>query len=302
MLVIPVLVRQSKEGLDNLQLLVEQTIRQAGREWQVAGQTIDGKALLEQLTGSVQIFLQPLFGSTLGILMHVFSSLAYVVFMFVVSIYLIKDSAGLRICFEGLVPTHYLADFLRLREEINTIWAAFFRGQLILAVVVASIISTVGFIIGLPFALAMGVLAGILEFLPSIGHGIWIVSAGLLGLVFGSTWLPMPNLAFVILIVFLHTVFIQFDINYLIPRIIGRSVHLPPLVVILGIVGGAALAGVLGVMLAAPTIASLRVIGRYIYAQLLDEDPFSDSIASTLPPPDPYWWRGTSRKVHKSIE
>jgi len=88
----------------------------------------------------------------------------------------------------------------------------------------------------------------------------------------------------------LHIIFQQFDLNYLIPRIIGRQVHLPPLVVILGIVAGAAFAGVLGVALAAPTIASSRVISRYIYANLFDLNPFPEAGASSLPPPDPRWW------------
>ncbi len=89
----------------------------------------------------------------------------------------------------------------------------------------------------------------------------------------------------------LHLFYQQFDLNYLIPRIVGRRVHLPPLVVILGIVSGALLGGVLGVVLAAPTIASLRVIGRYIYANLLDLDPFPTPVAEVLPPPNPRWWR-----------
>ncbi len=89
-----------------------------------------------------------------------------------------------------------------------------------------------------------------------------------------------------------HILFTQFDLNYLIPRLIGRSLKLPPVVVILGIVAGAALAGVMGVVLAAPTIASMRVLGRYIYARLADQDPFPEQHAyKTLPPPEPRIWK-----------
>ena len=51
------------------------------------------------------------------------------------------------------------------------------------------------------------------------------------------------------------------------------------------------LAGVIGILIAAPTIASARVLGRYVFANLTDSDPFPDSIAATLPPPNPRWWR-----------
>ena len=82
-----------------------------------------------------------------------------------------------------------------------------------LALIVSSFITLEGLIIGLPFALLMGVLAGLLEFMPSIGHGIWLVIASLVGLFLGSTWIPIPNWAFMILILVLHTVFTQFDLN-----------------------------------------------------------------------------------------
>ena len=140
----------------------------------------------------------------------------------------------------------------------------------------------------------MAVIAGLLEFLPSIGHGIWLVTASLLALFLGSTWMPIPNWAFALLIIGLHIFFQQFDLNYLIPRIIGSRVHLHPLVVILGIVTGALLAGVLGILLAAPTIASARVLGRYIYSNLVDKDPFPTEVAAPLPPPNPRWWKKTT--------
>jgi predicted PurR-regulated permease PerM len=172
-----------------------------------------------------------------------------------------------------------------VRDEINKIWGSFFRGQLTLVLVVAIIFIVIGGILGLPFWLAMGILAGILEFLPSIGHGIWLAIATILALFLGSNWIPIPNWAFAILIIGLHLFYQQFDLNYLIPRIIGHSVQLPPLVVILGIVAGALLAGILGIPLAAPTIASARVIGRYIYANLFDLEPFPLEQVTSAPHP-----------------
>ena len=93
----------------------------------------------------------------------------------------------------------------------------------------------------------------------------------------GSTWIHLPNFVVMLILIGIHVVFQQTDLNYLIPRIVGRRVHLNPLVVILGIVAGAALAGVLGVLLAAPTIATARVVGGYLYANLFDLDPIPRS-------------------------
>lgn len=266
-------------------------------QYTIAGMTIDVEYVFQQVIGSLQGLLEPVFGQTLELLLDVITSLVWVVFIVVVSFYLIKDAHSLHSWLEGLVPAEYRQDYIRLRDEINRIWGAFFRGQLLLATVVSILFTVIGFILGLPFSLAMGVFAGLMEFFPSIGHGIWLMTASLLALFAGSTWIPLPNWAFALIIIGLHLFFQQFDLNYLIPRIIGRSVQLPPLVVILGIVGGAVTVGVLGILLAAPTIASARVLARYIYANLFDQDPFPTSVVSALPPPNPRWWRRSSSSL-----
>jgi predicted PurR-regulated permease PerM len=278
----------------DIQLALEQLRLDLSQEFRFFGIVVDGNSLIDQLSESFQGFIQPFFGQSLVFLVDVITSVVWVVFILVISFYLTKDGPKLREWMEGLPPPEYRQDYIRLRDEINLIWGSFFRGQLVLALVVAIIFTIAGFILGLPFALAMGILAGLMEFLPSVGHAIWITIASILAFFLGSTWLPLPNWIFMLLVIGLHTGFTQFDLNYLIPRIIGRRVHLPPLVVILGIVAGAVTAGILGIPLAAPAIASGRVVGRYIYANLFDLDPFPPQPApESLPRPPARWhvWR-----------
>lgn len=270
-----------------------------GKQYLFGGQIIDVSTLLEQLSTGLRGLLEPFVGQTLTLVVEVVSSIVWLVFIFVVSFYLIKDNARLQNWIENLVPPSYQKDFRTIRDEIYQIWSAFFRGQLVLGFVVACIFTVIGFILGMPFALSMGILAGLLEFLPSIGHGIWLLTASLLALTFGSTWLPLANWAFTLIIVGLHLFYQQFDLNYLIPRIIGKRVRLSPLVVILGIVTGAVLAGVLGILLAAPTIASARVLGRYVYANLLDMDPFPVTMTQSIAPSESYGWK-RSKKDRKT--
>jgi predicted PurR-regulated permease PerM len=296
MVVIPILGPQIK-GLNlDFQQISQEVQTFLGKRFLFYGNTIDVSVLFDQLSTGLRGLVEPFVGQTFSLLIEVVSSIVWVVFIFVVSFYLIKDNTELQNWLEHLVPFAYLNDFRIIREEINQIWSSFFRGQLVLAFVVACLFSVVGLLIGLPFALGMGILAGLLEFLPSIGHGIWLVTASILALTFGSTWLPIPNWVFTLMIIGLHLFYQQFDLNYLMPRIIGRRVKLPPLVVILGIVAGAVLAGVLGILLAAPTIASARVIGRYIYANLSDMDPFPVTMTQPTQPPEPYWWKRTRKK------
>lgn len=296
---VPVLGNQTKDITVDISTSIETLRGFLGHQYTLFGYNLNVSALFDQLITALKGLIEPIVGRTLQLAAGVISSLVWVIFILVVSFYLIKDGAKLSAWVEEHVPPLFHDDYIQLREQINEIWSAFFRGQLLLGLVVATIFTVIGFILGLPFSLVMGLLAGLLEALPSLGHGIWLVTASLLALSFGSTWIPIPNWVFMLIIIGLHLFFQQFDLNYLIPRIIGRSVHLPPLVVILGVFSGAVLAGVLGILLAAPTIASARVIGRYIYANLFDLQPFPTRAVNPLPPPNPRWWR-PSRKEKES--
>jgi predicted PurR-regulated permease PerM len=295
-----VIIPRLGENIEPLQINPQQIITSIesalAQEYSVAGFTIHPSALASQLIGALQGLLQPVVGQTVNLVKNIITSMIWIIFIILVSFYLIKDGSKLEEWITSHLPPAFLQDYHWIRDEINQIWGAFFRGQLLLSSVVAIIFIIGGLILGLPFALAMGVLAGILEFLPSIGHGIWLVIASLLAFFLGSTWIPIPHWVFMLIIIGIHLFFEQFDLNYLIPRIVGRRVHLPPLVVILGIVSGAILAGILGIPLAAPTIASFRVIGRYIFANLFDMEWTPVSAVQPLPPPNSYWWKRTQRR------
>ena len=266
------------------------------QQYSIGGITIHPSAFAGQVISILQGMLQPVVGQTVNLVKNVITSIIWVILIFLVSFYLIKDGAKLEDWFTSHLPPAFLPDYQWIRDEIDQIWGAFFRGQLLLSIVVAIIFIIAGLILGLPFAIAMGILAGILEFLPSVGHGIWVVTASLLAFFLGSSWIPLPNWAFMLIVIGFHLIYEQFDYNYLIPRIVGRMIHLPALVIIPGIFAGAILAGILGIPLAAPTIASLRVIGRYIFANLFDLEWIPISTVQQLPPPKTYWWQRTRRK------
>lgn len=300
LLLIPPLIEQFNSLNLDIQILLQQAESFIGQQFVIMGRTIDGSALIDQVTESFQKIVEPFLGQTLGFFVEIITSIVWLIFIFVISFYLILDSDSVRNWLENLPPPDYRQDYVRLREEITLIWNCFFRGQIVLAAVVAAMFTIAGFILGLPFAFAMGIFAGLMEFLLSVGHAIWLFVASILAFFIGSTWLPIPNWMFMLLIIGLHLIFEQFDLNYLIPRIIGRRVQLQPLVVILGIAFGAVLAGMIGILIAAPTIASARVIGRYIYANLLDQDPFPPQ--EELPPPKTKkWWR-LPKRTEKTSE
>ena len=269
-LLIPVLVEQLARLNLDVQTILSDVEVLLGREVVLAGVRFDVGELIGQSAQALSGLLEPVFGRTLGIAVDVVSSVLWLVFIVIVAFYFVRDRRQLAQAYASLWPAALRSEAVDLRREVDAVWRAFFVGQILLAFVVALVFAVVGALVGMPFPLAMAALAGLLEFVPSLGHGIWMLTAAMLMLIHGSTWLPLPPWAAAVLIVGIHLVFQQVDLNYLIPRLIGRRVRLHPAVVIVGVFAGAIAAGVLGVVLAAPVIATARVVGRFLRAHLYD--------------------------------
>ncbi|HIC89084.1 MAG TPA: AI-2E family transporter, partial [Anaerolineae bacterium] len=158
--------------------------------------------------------------------------------------------------------------------ELSEIWDAFFRGRLILSIIIGIVIGVALSVVGMRNAMLLGTITGVLTMIPSLGPVLAGIPTVLLALFEGSTWLPLSHFWFAALVVVLYVAIFQLESLYLLPRIVGRRVRLHPAVVIAGTIGGAIFGGILGILLAAPVISSLRVIARYIYRKSLDMEPF----------------------------
>lgn len=240
--------------------------------------------LTSELTSAARELITSAASESLSLLFNAAETLLLVIFTFLIAFYLTRDSERFLNWLSGLIPLDYREDALQLLSEIDQVWSAFLRGQVILALIAGTILTGVAAALGLPQPILLGLFGGLMEFLPSVGHAIWLITVSILALIDGSTTLPVSNVLFLAIVIGVHIAYTQFDLNFLIPRIIGGEVHLHPMVVIVGIIVGAQVGGVLGVALAAPMIASLRVIGRYIYARMLDLEPFPMVGPPTIPP------------------
>ncbi len=235
---------------------------------------IQFSALYDQITVALQTLLSPFATSALNLAFGVASGLLWLVFTLVVSFWLVKDHPLIIRYITDRIPLEHRGELARLAYELANTWDAFVRGQLTVGIIVGVFLSVVLSLIGMPNAVALGLLAGAMELIPSIGPTVAGTLAFLVALVQGSTYLPLSNLWFAVLVAFIFVMTFQLDSVFLIPRFVGRRVHLHPLVVLVGVIAGAQMAGVLGILLASPTIASLRIIVGYTAAKLLDQEPF----------------------------
>jgi predicted PurR-regulated permease PerM/phosphoglycolate phosphatase-like HAD superfamily hydrolase len=213
-------------------------------------------------------------GNPLTLARGLTNSVITVVYVLVLNFWLLKDAYKLQRLLMDQVPVDYQEDVRRLGMELGQIWHAFMRGQLTLAITVA-LLTWVGLlIVGMPNAGALALLAGVLEFLPSIGPAI----SGTIGTAFalfqGSNWLPTNPLTFAIIVGLIYGIIGQLEGIYLIPRLVGGQVRLHPAIAFVGVIAGTLVFGLLGVLLAMPIMASARTLISYVYRKLFDLEPF----------------------------
>jgi predicted PurR-regulated permease PerM len=176
----------------------------------------------------------------------------------------------------NLAPRSEQHDLYRLYKEIRTVWMGYLRGQIRLMFILAIMYSIAWFAIGLPGALALGVLAGLLNLLPEVGPFAVAVLATIIAFVEGSTYIPVSNFWFAIITLGLYLLLNNFKTIWLQPRILGQSVFLHEGVVFVAIIAAIVLQGVLGVLIVVPLLATFVVLGRYFRRRLLGLPPFED--------------------------
>ncbi len=214
---------------------------------------------------------------SVAVVARIFSVVITALVIFFLSLYLTKDFPSIKRYVENLFPLSYQPELRELFRRIGYIWSSFFRGQIILSLVIGTFTWGVMTLVGMPGALLLGIISGMLEVIPNIGPIIATIPAVVIALLQGSTVLEpygVGHLSFALIVIAIYFIIQQAEGNILVPRIIGDSVNLHPVVVIVGVAVGFNAFGVLGAFLAAPTLATGRVVGSYVHAKLLDYPPF----------------------------
>jgi predicted PurR-regulated permease PerM len=228
---------------------------------------------------SIDAILQPLSSALMSVVQTganlvgtVITQAAMIAFMFLASIYISLDAHIYRNAFLNAIPAAYQPEISTLLARIERLWNAFFHGEMVLMLVVGAI-TTIGLAaLGVPGALYLGIIAGMLEIIPTLGPVFATVPAVIVALIQGSAYLPIGNLAFAGLVILFYILVQQVENNLIVPRVLGDALELPPLVVLTGIVVGASVGGILGALLATPVIATARVILHYVYRKMTGQN------------------------------
>jgi len=240
----------------------------------------------EPIVSAVASILQPFLSQTGTLLATLASATASAVgviaLIAIMAFYMLVDLDGAEERLAEWAPPDYRQDFLRLLQETTLVWRAYVRGQLLLGLVLGTVVAAVLAALGVRFALVLGLIAGVLDIVPFFGPFVAGLIAVVVAFFQGTNWWGLHPLAFAAIVLGAFLVIQQIENTILIPGILGFSLKMRPLTVLLAAMAGGSLAGVVGVLLAQPVAAMLRVWFFYFYRKTAGLDPWPEPPS---PPP-----------------
>jgi predicted PurR-regulated permease PerM len=213
-----------------------------------------------------------------GTLAEIGAMLLDIVLALVISLYLLVDGPRIGERVRAAVPSQHRGKLLFLQDNVSRVLGGYLRGQLFLAAIVGVSAGMGTALLGLPYAVVLGVLAGLFELVPMFGPILSAIPAVLVAL-----FLPFPTVIWVIVF---FLVIQQVENNVLAPRISGHAVGLHPLGAMFALLAGFQIAGLLGGLFAVPVAGVLWVLATAGYRNVLAEPRRAASW------PLPRWRRG----------
>ena len=284
---VPILVQEVGEINVDIQEVADGISQFFARPIVLFNYSFDTRSVYEEISGTLEDIISSLVGHSLYILLDVAEGFVWLVFILFISFYLLKDADKLGKWIGDLVPPDYREEAYLLYQEIDGVWNAFFRAQILQCLLVGGIVGVSMAALGLRSAVIIGLIGSIVEVIPRFGHTITATVGVLFAYFEGPSYLPISNFWFALIVLVFFLIFNEIDTAYILPNLVGRRLRLPPMVAFMGVIAGASLGGVLGIFLAAPTLSTLRVLGGYIYSKLLDIEPAVVVKKPAEPPPPP---------------
>lgn len=192
----------------------------------------------------------------------------------ILTFYLLRDWDSITRKMGALVPLGQRETVFQLAHETDEVLGAFLRGQILVMFFLAAIYSFGLSMVGLKFAIAIGVVAGLVSFVPYLGFVFGIGLAGLTVVLEPDPWLRLAG------VVATFSIAQLIEGSFLTPKLVGDRIGLHPVMVIFAVASGGQLFGFFGILLALPAAAVLSVLVRFAYRNYLAEHPESRRAAS----------------------
>jgi predicted PurR-regulated permease PerM len=214
---------------------------------------IDLMGTIEQMFKNLLTDLSSIMVAAFSSLYSLLISILYLVFIPLISYYFIKDSRKIKRTFFGLIPTRYKEQVITRMEKMDGILSSFIRGQAIVVMILAVLYSLGLSLIGLPFAILIGLVAGFGDIIPYFGTIVGFI----ISMIVGFTHYESIETLFLVLLVFAIVKGTENWFFY--PKIVGREVGLHFVWVLVAIVLFGKIFGFWGLLVCIPAAAGFKV-------------------------------------------
>ncbi len=205
-----------------------------------------------------------------------------------ISYFLLAETEGIPNHFLNINIAGYTEDLKRMGQELSKIWNAFIRGQIIVVMITIIIYTIFLGSMGVEFYFGLACVAALGRFVPYIGAWVTWITYGLVALLQNGTAFNLPNGIYALIILGVAIVIDSIIDNFLVPKVMSENLKVHPALVLVGALIAVNLLGIVGILLAAPVLATLKLILDYILHKLADENPWET--LDNEPPPDKAKW------------
>jgi predicted PurR-regulated permease PerM len=275
---------------DAVKTLPELIANISGQVYQFGPFKLDFSALdLKDLSSQVLGMVQPLLSRTGTLLGTVAGSaanfLGWTLFVILVSYFVLAESGGLRNRIIAVDVPGYTEDLARLNRELGRVWNAFLRGQIIIFFLTVIVYTIVLSVLGVHYAISLAFLAGLARFVPYVGPAInWVVLV-LVSYFQVYKLFDLTPFYYTLLVLAIALVIDQIFDNIVSPRILSDALKVHPAAVLVAAIIAANLFGILGVVVAAPILATATLLWKYTMRKMLDLNPWPEEELHQPPPP-----------------
>lgn len=190
---------------------------------------------------------------------------------FVVTFYLMLESGNYVERLKSIIPSPYRPEISELFKNINSTLGAYIRAQVVLIFIMSAASFIVLYLLKIRYAVILSIATGILEVIPIAGPICATAIASIVALFQVGTPFGISNAYLAILVIISYFALRQLEDYLIIPNIVSKFVSVHPLVAIFSLMVGGAMAGILGLFLAIPAAAVLKVFFEYLYRKLSEE-------------------------------
>jgi len=218
--------------------------------------------MLQDNTARIEKFILDLLKGIVNGIYGFFSKALMIVFAPILAVYIIKDWEKIKAALLFILPPASRREAIILTDKIDSVWIEYLKGHLLVSVLVGVATGIAAMIIGVDFALVIGIIAGLTNLVPYFGPFLGGIPAIILAL--AQSWQDGLYMTGAIILIQ------QLESNLITPKIIGDKLGMHPLIIVFALLAGGELLGILGLLIAVPLTAALRIMVSFAYLKFVE--------------------------------